>query len=851
MIPRKRLDFSLYCALRFCLNLFTKTDTKARKKLQFLFSEDSRISLPFLSVRSALDATLTALALPPDTEVLVSAVTIPSMIHVIEEHGLIPVAVDIDKDTLAPLIDDAKKKITTNTKIFIFAHLFGSVSDLTPLAQFCQTNNIFLIEDCAQAFIGPEYVGHPASDAVLWSFGPLKTATALLGAMATFSGRHAALAEKINTVCAAWPVYSRYDYGIRIFKYSVLHIFSQPIVYSIFVNIFKLLNKDIDTFISKTTRSFPKDKLFSFIRTQPNTALIRSMAWRLSGYPLWQIESREKNGEERVAQLGLSTQVPGEKTIRRTFWLFPWCAPEAASSIVNFRANNIDASAASSSIVCISSNPAIETPQAHKLMQSIVYLPLDIAPHKNLEKNIAKILMQKQTNQQPSAHSYEQKEFNRVLVGYTTKHLKPATKEELVTIIQEHIKDNIPFTVVGKAKSHAGHTILHGASRIDTTGVQTIYKPNIERQEIKVEAGAIWRDVTRYLHTYGYSPLTTQSSNDFTVGGSVAGGIHGRSLHASHIADAVVAIEYIDRKTGAVAVATPTHPMFAYLVAGQGWFGVITEVTFKIVPNRLFSTTVKKIATTKIPTLLATLLQQPEEIFFMARPLIGLDYTFAKTVVYTWKEQPTTTTNMPLNDAEQNVQRDRIIFRISLLWHYFIVWRNQLEGWLGLGTHGRVYMRNALICPPVTPLAFLENTGNRREQVQEFFVPISRFDDLYQLLPELCKKYGVRVAGMTFRFVKKNNRALLSSSGNSDMIACMMYLSTPNKFGAMANLYAFIREATNMAIQLGGVPYLAYAFQQNPKQLLQAYPALQELAQTTPAQSRFLTRLKSYLNNKQ
>lgn len=850
MTPRKRLDINLFSVLRFFLNLFAQTDDSARLTLHSLFKDGTRSVLPFLSVRSAFDAALTALALPPGTVVLVSAVTIPSMITIIEEHGLIPVAVDIDKDTLAPIMTDLEKKVTSNTKVFIFAHLFGSISDLTQLALFCQAHNILLIEDCAQAFVGQEYLGHPGSDLVLWSFGPLKTATALLGAVATLPNKRDMLAKQMKAICATWPIYSQYEYFVRIIKYSILHIFSSPLIYGIFVRIVQLFNKDIDAFISKTTRSFPKEKLFAFIRKQPSVSLIRSMAWRLHSYSLSRVESREKQGEERLAKLSLSDYVPGEKTIKRTFWLFPFCNPDSTFSVSEFRTAGVDASAASSSIVCISKNPAAETPMAHKLMQSIIYLPLEAQRQEKLENNIEAVV--KKLNRQPNL-SYAQAEFNRVLVGYSTHYVKPTSKQELITIVQDYIRKEIPFTVVGKAKSHAGHTILHGAPIIDTTGVHTIHELNIERKEIRVEAGAIWRDVTRYLHRHGYSPLTTQSSNDFTVGGSVAGGIHGRSLRASHIAEAITAIEYIDRRSGTVLVATPSDPMFAYLVAGQGWFGVITEITFKIVPNLLFIATVKKIPTQEIPALLDSLLQEQHEVFFMARPLINSDYTFPTTAIYTWKEkQPAQRANVPLQDNEQHVKRDRIIFRFSLFSHRLIVWRNRLEYKLGLTTNGRIYMRNALICPPVTPLAFLERIGNtRREQVQEFFIPVSCFDNFYQLLPQLLKKYQIRVAGMTFRFVKQNTQALLSSSQNSNMIACMLYLSTPNRFGAMSRLSNLIQQLTDAVIELGGVPYLAYAFQQNPKQLIRAYPALKELAHTAPAHSRFLTRLRSYLDNGQ
>lgn len=57
---------------------------------------------PFLSVRTAFDLYLKALDLPRGSLVVCSALTIPDMVTIFEEHGLVPVPVDLDPETLAP-----------------------------------------------------------------------------------------------------------------------------------------------------------------------------------------------------------------------------------------------------------------------------------------------------------------------------------------------------------------------------------------------------------------------------------------------------------------------------------------------------------------------------------------------------------------------------------------------------------------------------------------------------------------------------------------------------------------------------------------------------------------------------
>ena len=58
-----------------------------------------------LSVRSMLDLYLQVKNFPKGSEIIMTAMNIPDMIRIIEEHGLIAVPVDIDPGTLAPQLD--------------------------------------------------------------------------------------------------------------------------------------------------------------------------------------------------------------------------------------------------------------------------------------------------------------------------------------------------------------------------------------------------------------------------------------------------------------------------------------------------------------------------------------------------------------------------------------------------------------------------------------------------------------------------------------------------------------------------------------------------------------------------
>lgn len=106
---------------------------------------------------SALWIALSALGIGPGDEVIVPGYTfIASMSSVIYARA-IPVFAEIDESlTLDP--EDVEKKITPRTKAIMIVHMLGNPGYIDEIKEIASENNLFLIEDCAQA-LGATYKG--------------------------------------------------------------------------------------------------------------------------------------------------------------------------------------------------------------------------------------------------------------------------------------------------------------------------------------------------------------------------------------------------------------------------------------------------------------------------------------------------------------------------------------------------------------------------------------------------------------------------------------------------------------------------------------------------------------------
>lgn len=84
-------------------------------------------------------------------EVITVANSWISSSETIGQTGALPVFVDIDPINYSMDLDLFEKAITPRTKAVILVHLQGQACDLDQVEFICKKQNIFLIEDCAQA----------------------------------------------------------------------------------------------------------------------------------------------------------------------------------------------------------------------------------------------------------------------------------------------------------------------------------------------------------------------------------------------------------------------------------------------------------------------------------------------------------------------------------------------------------------------------------------------------------------------------------------------------------------------------------------------------------------------------
>lgn len=133
----------------------------------------------------AIHLALLALGIGPGDEVIVPTLTYIASVNAIVYTGATPVFVDSLMDTWQVDPEDIKRKITPKTKAVMAVHLYGHACNMTDIQKTCKDNNLFLIEDCAEA-IGTTFKNKHVGtfgDIATFSFFGNKTITTGEGGM--------------------------------------------------------------------------------------------------------------------------------------------------------------------------------------------------------------------------------------------------------------------------------------------------------------------------------------------------------------------------------------------------------------------------------------------------------------------------------------------------------------------------------------------------------------------------------------------------------------------------------------------------------------------------------------------
>lgn len=418
-------------------------------------------------------------------------------------------------------------------------------------------------------------------------------------------------------------------------------------------------------------------------------------------------------------------------------------------------------------------------------------------------------------------------DISRLNATWVREVRQPNTESEIVAALSEARSLGLQLSLSGARHSQGAQAFHEGALLLDMSEFDAVLTIDVERKVLRVQSGATWEHIQAAINPHGLAVLTMQSSNIFTVGGSISAGIHGRDPSASLISDTVLSMRVLRPDGQMVAVSrTENTELFGHVIGGYGLFGVILEAELQLTDNAVLERRAAIMDYTEFPAYFEQRIRDSDVQLFIARPSFAPSNRLRETVVTTWsltQRQPRGDIT-PLLD-EQHVRRDKLVFDASRASDIGkeARWRAQ-KAIIAQPGKTRLVTRNNAMRPPTTPLRFLEHTSDAdTDIVQEYFIPLRNFVAFSDAVRQVVEEEEVNLLGVTIRFVERDEIMQLPYA-IEDCFSFMLYTNQLRSEEGQRKAKRMTRRLVEAALMNNGRHYLTYQRWPTVVQLRRAYP---------------------------
>ena len=380
-------------------------------------------------------------------------------------------------------------------------------------------------------------------------------------------------------------------------------------------------------------------------------------------------------------------------------------------------------------------------------------------------------------------------------------------EKQLSALVARAGREKLKISVSGAKHSMGGHTLYPGGIALDMLPFHAMSLDET-RKILTVGAGARWSEVIPYLDARGFAVDVMQSSNDFTVGGSLSVNCHGWQPHSPPICSTVESFRIVTAD-GAILRCSRTEnaELFSLALGGYGLFGIILDAELRVVPNVFYSSKSYKVKPADYAALYEKLANgDPDVGLAYGRISVAPDSFLNDAFLVLLKKSPAAG---PVANTLAPVKArplERIVFRGSVGSDYGKNLRWRIESFVG-GEAAGTHSRNQIMDEPSSWLATRDPEAV--EILHEYFVPPAQLAVFVEKIRPILLHYQPDLLNITVRDVGDDHDTVLRYA-RGDMFGLVMLFHQHIDAKSDAAMEDFTREMIGAVLDCGGVYYLPY-----------------------------------------
>ncbi|MGE0280157.1 MAG: FAD-dependent oxidoreductase [Rhizobiaceae bacterium] len=412
-----------------------------------------------------------------------------------------------------------------------------------------------------------------------------------------------------------------------------------------------------------------------------------------------------------------------------------------------------------------------------------------------------------------------------------------ASEEDIAKALAFAQTNGLKVSMAGVRHSMGGHACDDNALVLDMLKFNTV-TVNEAAMTMTVQPGATWHDIQTMLHPK-FAVKAMQSTDIFSVGGSISVNAHGMDHQAGSVAGSIKSLRVMLADGSIVGCShNENADLFRHVVGGYGLFGVVLSAELEIVLNVVYETRREIIKSEEFPAFFEEKLEK--------EPNIGLFYGHLSTapgnfledmIVYRYdKVADATPADMPALGAPGAVGVKRVIINLAkkgglfqeLKWFTEKTLEPEFESCTVPRTAAMAEGEACLVSrndPMHDSVPYLFNDLPAETDIlHEYFIPRAAYNDFIAGAREILGNQPLPVLNASVRIVHKEDVALTYAP--EPAFALVLYINQPTDDAGNAAQRELTRKMIDLTLQHKGRFFLPYQLHYTAKQLLASYPEL-------------------------
>ncbi|MFL6766225.1 MAG: FAD-binding protein [Sphingomicrobium sp.] len=411
----------------------------------------------------------------------------------------------------------------------------------------------------------------------------------------------------------------------------------------------------------------------------------------------------------------------------------------------------------------------------------------------------------------------------------------PRSEREVADTLAYARAAGLTISPAGVRHSMGGQAFRRGGIMVDMRGLNRV-ELHPETSTMTVGAGATWHDIQKAIHPR-FAVKAMQSTDIFTVGGSISVNAHGMDHRAGALMESIRSIRLM-LADGRIVTASQeeNRELFRLVVGGYGLFGIILSAQLDVVPNDIYRSERAFLATRDLPKRLGSII---------ADPSVGLLYVHLSTapgsllneaLIYSYRrDNGAGALREPLRDVGATRLRRLTVnlAKRSPALRSFKWWAEKnLEHRIEVCTASRAQaMHDGEAClvsrndPMHDSVPYLRNAlRNDTDILQEYFIPRDRILPFIRGLRTIVREEDANLLNSSVRVVGREENFL--SYAPEPAYSVVLYFNERTDAGANAKMARLTSDLIDLTHKVGGRFFLPYQLHYSPEQLELSYPEI-------------------------